>query len=197
MDSNTITMLENIAFAMTNVAEGFALPCYVVGAACMFSALTMMASQREGSFGKGIMLMFIAGIFAGFPTFTQDLGDTLFTVAKPITAEKILSDDPDNALSDSEAVQKAAVMAIFTIFRVVGMVAVYKGCNRLKFHSMSSSGDPRLISEAMTLLLMGTCVIFAKEFIIVIANTVGGDFQTNVLKFISYNISNTINQIFV
>lgn len=189
-DGTAIEMLVNIGTAMNEIVGVVAWPCYVAGCVCAISALTMMTKQHEGSFGKGIMLLFVAGIFAGFPSFIADVGNTLFdlnaTGAMLSYTDTELKNSVSTINSADETVQmkKAAGFAISLILRVIGIIAVYKGCNRLKFYNMSPNGDPRLVSEAFTLITMGTITVFAKDFIQMIGNTVGGSFNKIIQDFL-------------
>lgn len=188
---DAIQMLERIGNAMNDVVGVIGYPCYAAGCICAISALTMMAKHQEGSLGKGIMLLFIAGLFAGFPTFVANAGNSLLDISATGSSLSYNAGEVDGGVQEADAekdetakIKLAAGFAVSMILRVVGLVAVYKGLNRLKFYNMSPNGDPRLVSEAFTLIFMGTLTVFAKDFITMIANTVGGSFQTYVSQFL-------------
>lgn len=184
-DGDAITMLSNVGELMNDMIGFIDIPAYVVGACCVASGLFTMASQRtEGATGKGITLLLIGGIFAGLPYFIGDLGESLLSLKEQ---NAILSSDTTGSGS---SVKAAALTAIFAILRFVGICAIWKGCNRLKFYNMSPNGDPRLVSEAMTLLFMGTLAVFSKEFVTALSISIGGSFQTNVEQFLETKLGN-------
>ncbi len=181
MAGDAIEMLKNVGEAMNMLIDFVKYPSYIAGVFCLISGLIMLTSQRtEGATGKGIMLIFIAGMFACLPYFVSDLGTSLLALSDK---GDILS--VDYKASSENPVRKAAIFAIFTILRLIGIIAIYKGCNRLKFYNVSPNGDPRLVSEAMTLIIMGTFATFSEDFVKMIAATVGGSFMENVNDFLS------------
>ncbi len=166
---DAVAMFNNIYGLLQGVWPMFTAIALCIGAITVCGGLRKFAAEgRDGQsqFGKGLSLVLLGGALAGLPELISLGGETL--IAQGLQG---------NALAfqarASDPVAKAALSMGVSLVKLVGLVAIWKAIGRLRLNA-SGESNPRLVSEAGTLFIMGLVAVFFPQVLKAIGATVGG-----------------------
>lgn len=165
---DAVVMFNNMYSALQDVWPVFKALCLLSGFMAAAQGLLLLSRNepQKPTTGAGVTMLLAGGGLATIPEFISMGGETL-------VAQSLESNALAFSAKSSEPVLKAALSMGMSLIKLVGLIAIWKGFSRLKMHALGGQ-DPKLVSEAGTLFVMGTVAVFFPAVLKIIGNTVGG-----------------------